>query len=302
MAILVIVLAWIVVVAGVGAAVTRPWKTPAARAPLPLALAAIMAAWVLGTGAFAYGDLMGQGAWTGASITLAFVPLKSTVLCLLAYAAGRTLLTARATPGPAVQRWGIPVLLLAICLYSVGTDILAGRVAETVRRAADTALTQDEVAALVQRIRTGSAGQQELGAFLGNPRCPPELLTTYAASPDVLERRAVARNPGLDAALAEKLVADADEEVRYYLAFNRALPPHVLTRLAADTSEMVRDMVAWTNALPEDAFNRLAEDSSPKVRATVASQTRISPEALAKLRNDPEARVRDAANRNNRGE
>jgi len=302
MVILVIVLAWIIVVAGVGAAVTRPWKSPLARAPLPLLLATIMAAWVLGTGAFAYRDLMGQGAWTGATLTLAFVPLKATVLCLLAYAAGRTLLTARATPGPVVPRWGIPALLLAICLYSVATDFLAGRVAETARRAASPALTQDDVASLVQRIRAGSAGQHELTAFLGNPRCPPELLATYASSPDAIERRAVARNPGIDAALAEKLVADPDEEVRYYLAFNRTLPPPVLSRLAADTSDMVRDMVVWTKTLPDDALNRLAEDPSPKVRATVAIQNRISAAVLAKLRNDPEARVRDAANRNNRSE
>ena len=163
------------------------------------------------------------------------------------------------------------------------------------RHARDPAMT--EVQALVQRIRAGDAAREGLGAFLGNPLCPPELLVEHAAWPDPYWRKAVARNDRIDATLADKLAGDTDEEVRYYLAFNRTLPPAILSRLAADTSEMVRDTVAWTGSLPDADFNRLVNDPSPKVRATTALQSWISPEALAKLRNDPEQRVRDAANR-----
>ena len=164
----------------------------------------------------------------------------------------------------------------------LASDFMSLRSAALERHARDPAKTAAEVQALVQRIRAGDAAREELGAFLGNPLCPPEPLVEHAASPDPYWRKAVARNDGIDATLADKLAGDTDEEVRYYLAVNRTLPPAILSRLAADTSEMVRDTVAWTDSLPDADFNRLVNDPSPKVRATTALQSRISPEALAK--------------------
>lgn len=297
MAVAGILLAWSAVVAGVIIAVTRPWKNAAARAPLPLILCACMAAWVLGSGIVAYGDMMADGAWTGASITLAFVPIKAVALSLLAYAAGRTFLAARAKPGPRVRRWALPAALAILSIYLVASDSRAMLANARERHAASPALSSAEVSVLMNRIRDGAAARGEAWAFLGNPACPPELLAEYAASKDPYWRRAVARNTKVDAELAAALASDSDEEVRYYLAFNRTLPPAVLSRLAADGSEMVREMVAWTKDLPEDAFGRLVDDPSPTVRATVALQPRLSPEQRAKLHQDPEQRVRAAASR-----
>jgi len=277
--------------------VTRPWKNPAARAPLPVVLAIAAAAWALGTGVNSYRHLMTDGAWTGATLAMLYIPTKAIVLSLLAYAAGRTLLKARVTHGSAVQRWALPLGLLGLTVYSVVSDVLLMQRAAFERHARDPALSAEDASIVAARVRSGAASREEIGAFLGNPMCPPDLLDTYGASPDSYWRKAVARNAKIDAPLAERLAGDSDEEVRHYLAFNRSLPPDILSRLASDSSEMVRETVAWTDALPEEAFNRLLEDQSAKVRATVAIQSRVSQEALAKLQNDPEQRVRDAANR-----
>lgn len=286
---------WIGVVITIDAMAMRPWSSAAARAPLPLGLAVLVASWVLGAGAFYFSHLMAGGAWTGATITIAFVPVKAIVLSLAAYAAGRTFLSARGSGVP--QRWALPALLAIVVGYSIVSDVLSLHASARERHASNPALTSEEVLALAQRVTDGAAGRGETYAFLSNPLCPPALMDKYAAATDAFFRTAVASNGKIEALLAEKLATDEDETVRIYLAGNRSLLPPVLTRLAADPSERVRELLAWTGALPDDAFNRLVEDPSPRVRATAALQPRISPEQLEKLRNDPEQRVRDAATR-----
>jgi len=291
----IILTVWVAVVAGVDLAVIRPWRSAVARAPLPLALAFALAAWVLATGFMAYRQMMADGAWTGASIAMAFVPGKAILLSLLAYAAGRSFLSARGSQAAAVQRWALPALLSAAVVYSLVSDVTRIHAGALERHAANPALSAAETAVLVERVRTGDASRGEILAFLGNPKCPPDLLVAYAGASDVYFRTAVARNDLLDPAVADKLAGDQDEQVRLYLAFNRKLPPPILTRLAADSSEGVREGVTWTATLPDEAFARLVEDASPRVRATAARQSRLSAAQLEKLRNDPEQRVRDAA-------
>ncbi len=295
---LVILGAWSVVVLGVDLAVTRPWKSPGARAPLALGLGAVLALWVLGGGFVAYRQMMADGAWTGASIAMAFVPAKAIVLSLIAYAAGRSFLTARAqTDVPAFNRWGLAALLAAAVVYSIGSDLSAFHAGALERHARDPALTAQEVQSLARKIRAGDARRGEAFAFLGNPQCPADLLAEYAASADAAWRTAVARNDTIGPAIAEKLASDPDEMVRFYLAFNRKLPPEILVQLAADSSDDVRNTVVWTDALPDESFERLVDDPSAKVRATAAIQPRLSKTQREKLRNDPEQRVRDAAYR-----
>jgi len=293
----IIAAAWIAAVAVVDLAVMRPWTSPAARAGLALGPAVAVAAWVIVTGLLSYRTMIADGAWTGASIALAFVPIKAIVLSLIAYAAGRTFLKGRAAGGASLERWAVPAVLAAITIYSVVSDVRAMHGAAAERHAANPALTPAEVNTLLAKLRAGEMGEFEAGAFLRNPACPPAVLNEYAASSNPYFRMAVAGNSALDPVTAEKLAADSDEEVRYYLAFNRKLPPALLTRLAADPSEMVRETVAWTEALPEDAFAKLVDDPSPRVRAVAAIQSRLSEEQLTRLRNDPEQTVRDAANR-----
>lgn len=291
----IILAVWIAVVVGVGLIVIRPWASAAARAPLPIALGLALAAWVIGTGFMAYRQMMADGAWTGATIAMAFVPGKAIVLSLLAYAAGRTFLRARVSAATTAQRWALPALLSAAVLYSLVSDVTRIRANALERHAGNPALSAEETSQLAARVRKGDASRGEIFAFLGNPKCPADLLIAFAGASDAYFRTAVARNDLIDFAIADKLAGDQDEQVRLYLAFNRKLPPSVLTRLAADSSEGVREGVAWTATLPDDAFARLVEDTSPRVRATAARQSRLSAAQLEKLRNDPEQRVREAA-------
>ncbi len=117
-----IFLGWVAAVGIVIGLVTRPWKSAAARAPLPLALALTMAVWVLSTGVMTYNELITKGSWTAATVAIPLVPIKAIVFALLAYAMGRTFLTARATKGPTAQRWGAPAGLAVLCLYFVVSD------------------------------------------------------------------------------------------------------------------------------------------------------------------------------------
>ncbi len=294
---IIFLLAWAAVVTTIVLVVARPWKAPAARAPLPLSLAGLVGLWVLVMGALSHAELMSLGSWTAASVTIGLIPIKASFMALLAYAAGRSINTARAASGPVVQRWGLAAALSAGSVYLVAADIQASIDNARATHARSTALSPEEVQALTAKVRDGKAVPDEMSAFLGNPLCPPDLLARYAASEDPRWRRAVARNGTLIPELAEKLATDTDEEVRYMLSFNRDLTPALLSRLAADSSVNVRAMVAWTKTLPDEDFAKLVEDPSAEVRATAAIQPRLSPEALEKLRADPEERVRNAANR-----
>jgi len=288
--------AWLVVTTLILAFAIRPWKTPAARAPLPLALCFAMMIWVLVSGAIIQANLMKIGSWTAASTTMAFVPLKAIFMALLAYWSARTLLAARTGAGPA-SRWVLPACLSIFTLYLVVSDVQFNINGARERHARSTILTPHEVEALAHSIRTGEASPDEQSAFLANPLCPPELLAEFATSQEPRWRRAVARNDTIATDIAETLAQDSNEQVRYMLAFNRKLPPAILSRLSTDTSESVRETVAWTDGLPDEDFNRLISDPSPRVRATVALQNRLSKEGHERLLADPEKRVRDAANR-----
>ncbi len=288
---------WTLVVGWAMAFVIRPWKASPARRPLPVALGIGAAVWGLGSSWVTWRGLYDQGSWTAVSVTTGLAPLKTLLLALLAYAAGRLFLSARAGSGPAIQRWGGASALGLLTLVLIGDDIRAHHVNALAQHARDETLPPAEVQAIAARVADGSAVADEQGAFLGNALCPPDLLAQFASDPDVRWRRAVARNSALPADLAEKLAGDSDEEVRFMLAFNRELPPAVLSKLARDSSASVREMVAWTKALPEADFARLVSDPSANVRSTVAIQKRLSPAAREKLLADPEQRVRDAAAR-----
>jgi hypothetical protein len=292
-----ILLGWIAAVAVVLAFVIKPWKSAAHRAPLPMILALAVSAWGLGSGAIIYNDLMAQGSWTAASLTIGFVPAKAIIFALLAYALGRTFNAARATSGPPVARWGVPAVLTVVLMYVLGTDVAANWDARLESHARSTTLSAQDVSALAAKIRDGRATKGEQGEFLGNPLCPPDLLEEFASSPEPYWRRAVARNDKLDHGLIEKLLQDPDEEVRYFLAFNRDLPVPLLSRLAADKSERVREVVVWTRNLPDADYAKLTRDPSAKVRESTARQERTSMEDWARLRDDPDERVRTAARR-----
>ncbi len=292
-----IVFGWIAAVVVVVGLVTRPWKGAANRAALPLAMSMAMIAWVIGTGNVVYNDLIAQGSWTAASITLGFVPAKAILFALLANALGRTFNTARNTPGPLAQRWGTPAVLAVVLVFFLGNDISSNREAALERHARSTTLSMQDVAGLTQKIRSGTATKSEQGTFLSNPLCPPELLAEYATATDSYLRRAVARNDKIGPEIAEKLAQDSDQQVRYMLSFNRELPIAVLSRLAADPDEDVRSNVVWTKKLPDEDFAKLSRDPSAKVRETVARQERTAMEDWQRLRDDPEQRVRDAARR-----
>lgn len=295
MATIVILLAWTAAVVAAHAVITRPWKSPAARTPFAVIPAVAMAAWVLGTGILSYTGSMRDGSWTAASVTLGFVPLKAIALSLIAHAAGRAALTARATRDRV--QWGVAAAALALCVYSVGADVQARRNAALEKHAADESLAPGEVARLAAKVRANAAAESEVWAFLGNRLCPPDLIAEAALSPDRNRRTAAARNSALDAANADRLMADTDEQVRFYLAFNRGLTPEQLARLSEDRSADVRGIVARREELPDAAFAALVDDPDAEVRQVVALQSRISSEAVEKLRNDPEERVRNAANR-----
>lgn len=288
---------WTLVVGWVMAFVVRPWKATPARHPLPVALGVAAAIWGLGSSWVSWRALYDQGSWTAVSVTTGLAPLKTLLVALLAYAAGRLAVRATSQTGPVLQRWGATASAGLLTLALVGADIRASHVSTLARHARDESLPPTEVQIIAARVAAGRAVPDEQAAFLGNALCPPDLLVQFAGSPDVRWRRAVARNSALPADLSEKLAGDTDEEVRFMLAFNRNLPPAVLSKLAADSSANVREMVAWTEALPEADFEKLISDPSVSVRATVAIQKRLTAAARERLLADSEQRVRDAAAR-----
>jgi hypothetical protein len=289
---------WVAFVAIIMAIIARVWTPSPARAAVPLGLAALMAALVLGPGAGSLADMYAKGMWTAASISTGIFPVKALLYALLGYGIGRAVNTARASTDATQQfakRWAIPGVLAAVAVVALVDDAIKWRNGALEQHAERNDLSTQDVAALVQKIRAGQASRDEQGAFLGNSLCPPELLTEFANSTDEYWRRAVARNDAISPAIADQLSRDPSQEVRYYLSFNRELPVEVLSRLAADADESVRKNMVFTKRLPDADFAKLSRDASAQVREMVARQERTSMEDWARLREDPDERVRTAA-------
>jgi hypothetical protein len=286
-----LILGWLVFVTSVTGLIVRPWKSAAARAPLPVGLGVALGIWVLWTGAQTYADLIDEGLWTGATLTIVYVPLKACVYVLLGYYLGR------AFQSTARHKWRVAAVLSVVIAYALVTDTIAVREASRQRTARSLELTPEHIAGLERRVVLGKASPDEKYLFLENPLCPPPLLADMATSADQRTRVAVARNPALDPALVTKLAGDTDGEVRTFIAHHKALPLSQLQRLARDPYDRVREAVAWKADLPDEDFNRLIDDPSPNVRATIVLQPRLSDASLRQLLGDADERVRRAAQR-----
>ncbi|MBL8630013.1 MAG: hypothetical protein JNM81_10320 [Rhodospirillaceae bacterium] len=299
-----VVFGWVIVVCGAVALITRPWKTPEARAPLQMGFAAALGLWVIWTGGQNYADFTDEGLWTGATLALIYVPFKAILYALLGYFGARAALNAWTNipddddvARDGATRWRTTIILATIIVFFVGSDIFTVREATRQRNARDQELTPDRIAKLERRVILNIASPEEKYRFLENPLCPATLLEDMAVSPDLRIRIAVARNPSLSAELATQMAADPDGEVRYLIAHHKALPLSQLQRLASDPYDRVREAVAWKAALPDAEFNRLVDDPSPSVRATIVLQRRLSDDALRRLTNDTDERVRTEAMR-----
>jgi hypothetical protein len=304
-----VVIGWLAFVACVVGLITRPWKTLEARAPLQLGLGGALGLWVIWTGGQSYADLIDEGLWTGATLTMVYVPLKAIIYALLGYYLGRAILNALslepiegepiASPEQTdvAAKWRTTTILATILVFFVGADILSVREGNRQRVARNQELTPERISSLERRVILGKASPEEKYMFLENPLCPPSLLEDMANSSDQRTRIAVARNPALTPELATKMSNDPDGEVRTYIAHHKALPLSQLQRLASDPYEKVREAVAWKAVLPDDEFNKLVADPSPRVRATIVLQRRLSDEALRGFLTDPDERVRIEAQR-----
>lgn len=93
---------------------------------------------------------------------------------------------------------------------------------------------------ILQNRNAGSTVSHNLAS---NPKTPPDLLTTFAASGQQLER-SVAQNPSAPAAVLEKLAAHEDKYVRQAVAQNPSSPESLLAVLAKDGDDMVRGAAA----------------------------------------------------------
>lgn len=284
-----LVLGWIGIAAILFVAVTRPWRSPAARAPLPMILAAMAAAWALRDGVIGYQDLTAQSAWTAATIQIPYVLFKILAYAVLAYALGRTVLAARTQDSQ--RRYALPAALAAVMIVALGADIRTSFDAAKIRAARSHTLTPPQIAAIVERIDGQTALNAEIEAFLENPLCPPDVLYRQADGPPVL-RAYIARNRNVPADLLLKLSQDPTPSVRYSAVYNANLPASELPRLAADTDATVRETVTWKKELPDEFFTRLLEDTEPRVRAAAALQPRITDAALLHLTEDADPSVR----------
>jgi hypothetical protein len=287
-----IIVGWISGVAVLFIAITRPWRSAAARAPAPLILATAAAAWCLWDGATIYQDQIAEGAWTGATLLIPYVPVKALAYAVLAYAVGRTALAARTQDAP--NRYVLPAILAVVLLVAVGDDIRMSVDAVKIRAARSQTLTPPQIAAIVARIDGKTAVDAEIGAFMQNPLCPPDLLQRQADTAPAY-REYIARNPNIPADLLVKLSKDATPSVRYSAATNPNLPASELPRMATDTDATVREMVTWKKELPDESFLLLLDDPEPRVRSTAAVQPRISDAALLRLTEDADPSVRSNA-------
>ncbi|MBY0509547.1 MAG: hypothetical protein K2P94_05285 [Rhodospirillaceae bacterium] len=289
-----LVLGWIGVAAILFTVIAQPWRSPAARAPLPMILSVTAGAWGVWDGVVTYQDLIARGAWTAAAIVIPYVLLKILAYAVLAYAVGRAALSA--TPQTAPRRYILPASLAAVLLVALGADIRASFDAAKIRTARSQTLTPGQIAAIAARIDGRTALEAETFAFLENPLCPPEFLHRHAGGPPLF-RAYIARNPNAPADLLLTFSEDADPQVRYSAVYNANMPASELPRMAMDADAMVRESVVWKKALPDDSFARLLEDAVPRVRAAAALQPRITDAALMRLTEDADPGVRANATR-----
>lgn len=213
MALMILLFAWMTVVTAADALLMRLWKGPGSQARMPVVLTLLVAAWVLATNALAYEDMLSSGAWTGAILAIAAVPLKAIALSMMTYVAARVFVRARIMGGHPT-RWALPAVLAVLCFYAVSVDMQFMRMSARERYAASPMLEDAQIERIANRVRDGRAYDSEIRAFLANPLCPPELLAQFATHPDPLMRAAVAQNNAISARLAAVLAADPEARVR----------------------------------------------------------------------------------------
>jgi hypothetical protein len=297
-----LVLGWSVAVVAVFLAAARPWRFAEARAPLPLVMAFLTAAWALWDGARIYADLMAQGLWTAATVTIAYVPVKAILMTLLAYLTGRAIMMAVKAPPATPRRFVRAGALTAVLIAFFVVDVQASADAARQRTARSAALTPDEIAAVQRRIESGAATDGEITAFLGNPLAPPEFLARYTDA-DARFKAYVTRNPSLPSDALLRLSRDADANVRLSAVYNPGLVETEFPRLAQDSDTYVREAMTWKPQLPDADFARLLNDPEARVRAAAVLQPRAADDELRRLAADSDESVRRAAARmmQNRG-
>lgn len=289
-------LGWSAVVVAALVLLARPWSQPTGRALLPWLIAAAVAGLELWNGKLVYDDLIGQGSWTAATMTIAVVPMKAIIVAGAFYAAVYLFNAARASAETGVKKFGATAAVAALAVSMAAFDLVTSIDAGRVRAAASSALSPADVDALTARVQAGEASNGEVIAFLENPLCPSDLLAEYANN-EQRARIAVARNPAVPLPLLVRLSNDEDAEVRLFAMYNKALPAEDVARLSADADARIREAATWKAELPNTDFARLSADTEPRVRAAAALQPRMADDVLKALVNDPDIGVRNTAER-----
>ncbi|MBL8644528.1 MAG: hypothetical protein JNK21_11395 [Rhodospirillaceae bacterium] len=299
----VLALCWALFSGVVFVLVTRPWKSAVNRLPWALGPGLVAMAWVLGTGTAAMSDMMAEGRWTGATLTIPIVPLKALLFGFLAYYCGRGVVAARASQGTMAQRWATPAVLAVALAYLFVGDVIAVRGFNLERQAKRADLSEPEIERIAARVRQGRATSDEATAFIANPLCPDDVREGAVTNADQYVRLAAARNSKLSMDNLLKLSQDPEYQVRLYTIYSDRLPPEALTRLVEDANEYVREALTWRKELPDDLFQRLTTDTSSRVRAAAALQPRIADDDLKRLLADADQSVQREARRaaDNRG-
>lgn len=292
-----ILIGWIAAVAIVFVVAARPWWSPAARHIGPWIIGLAAAGLSLWRGALLYSDAIADGAYTGATLMIPLVPVKSAVLGQIAYWTVRAIMAAASSSGAFLNRWGLAMALSALSLALVVSESLDALTDARVRTAKSTTLTPTQITEIVGRVTTGQAPEDERLAFLTNPVCPPDLLTQFAGG-SLYERATVASNPSTPTDVLIRLSQDESSEVRVPTVTNPGLPTGELPRLAADSDPVVRRQTVWKEALPDADFRRLLNDPDAEVRNAVAYQRkRLTDDELRALLRDPSDTVRATATR-----
>jgi uncharacterized protein (DUF2336 family) len=119
-----------------------------------------------------------------------------------------------------------------------------------------------------------------------NPSCPPTLLAELATSQDLAVRENVAANPSCPPEVLEVLARNGDVSVS--LAENPASTPTILERLAKDTNVAVRRAVASHEQCNRSTFEALATDDDFQVKWILAANPMCARSALETLAMDTE--------------
>jgi hypothetical protein len=129
-------------------------------------------------------------------------------------------------------------------------------------------------------------------ALCGNRNSPLSVINELLKNSSLQEKKLIARNPGLNVQVLEKLWNEGDEYLRAEVVAHSSCPESLIVKAIKSRHVIERQKLASNPVIGDVIRHRLLMDDEPRVRAAIVRNQEVSEDELQKLCDDPSEQVR----------